>query len=61
MYAPLKNIVRLESTIKTAIETRDTLFRVHDLLPEGIDRNKILSLAHQLHLAIENVSEGNQS
>jgi hypothetical protein len=57
MYAPRQDTVRLEGTIKAATEVRDVLFRVRDLLPEGLDRDVILGLAVQLRHAIENVSE----
>jgi hypothetical protein len=52
MFAPRKEIVRLEGTIEAAIEVRDVLLRVRDLLPEGLDRDVIVGLAIQLRYAI---------
>jgi predicted lipoprotein len=57
MFAPRKEIVRLEGTIEAAIEARDALLRVRDLLPEGLDRDVVVGLAVQLSYAIENVQE----
>jgi predicted lipoprotein len=57
MFAPKKELVRLEGTIEAATETYEVLLRVHDLLPEGLERIVVLGLAVQLGYAIEDAKK----